>query len=165
MITERLKQSASVKDILKVGFLDLEENPIQVSLIDKYLFIELERFFLKLTSTHQNSRLKVEITSDTNFDTSPYQDFTIAITSVATIILTDNMADNSVASIEIYNLLDESEQAILCEAMSINLVCGQEIFIDPSYYFGLNVGGKEQKEKWLINLPENSTVQSKMIVP
>ena len=45
MIAERLKQSVSVKDILKVGFLDLEENPIQVNLIDKYLFIELERFF------------------------------------------------------------------------------------------------------------------------
>jgi hypothetical protein len=158
MINNILKlKDKNISDIIKIGFVDIEDGFSHMNFADKYLFIEFDTFFLKLTSVEQYSQLQIEITSKISFDAELDDALIPAQASIATIVLTDDMADNRINSLEIYNCSDRQDQNILCEALSIYLTCGQELFIDPTYYFGLNIGGKEQKEKWLINLAVDST--------
>lgn len=145
-----------ISDIIKIGFTTLENGYAHMSFLDRYLFIELDSVILKLTSVDQYSQLEFEITPEITFDIELDDDLTPGKASVATIILTDNMADNRIDTIELFYCGDKTDSKTTCHAISIYLACGQEIFIDPTYYFGLNIGGKEQKEKWLLNLPNGA---------
>lgn len=165
MINNFLKlHDKNISDIIKVGFIDIEDGYAQMSFANKYLFIEFDSFLLKFTSIEQYSQLQVEIVSDVTFDIELDDDLIPARASVATIVLTDDMGDNKINSIELFNCSNKTDQNIQCDAMSIYLESGQELFIDPTYYFGLNIGGKEQKEKWFVNLPgDRNNVISELI--
>ena len=63
---------------------------------------------------------------------------------------------NDIDNIIFYNL--EGQEEIICDAVEMKLVNGQVIFLDPSYYFGINIGGKEQKQLWKINFKENENI-------
>ena len=90
------------------------------------------------------------------------EDMMRAKSSVSEIILSDTMANgNDIDNIIFYNLEDQEE--LLCDAIEIKLVNGQVIFLDPSYYFGINIGGKEQKQMWKINLKETENISETYI--
>lgn len=61
---------------------------------------------------------------------------------------------NDIDNITFYNL--ETQEELVCGAVELRLVNGQVIFLDPSYYFGINIGGREQKQIWEINNTETS---------
>lgn len=165
MINKLLKlENQNISDIIKIGFVDIEDGVAHMSFADKYLFIEFDEFFLKLTSVGQYSQLQIEITSKISFDIELDEDLIPAQASIATVVLIDDMADNRINSLEIYNCINQQNQNILCDAISIYLISGQELFIDPTYYFGLNIGGKEQREKWLTNLSVDSTKVTSEII-
>jgi len=142
-----------ITDIVKVGFVDMAADCAEVSFMDRYLFMEFGSFFLKFTSVEQYSLLKIEIVPQISFDFETDEDLRKAKASVATLILTDNMADNRIVRINVYGPENHEGHHVVCKAISLILVCGQELFIDPSYYFGLNVGGADQKQKWVDNIP------------
>ena len=80
-----------------------------------------------------------------------------AKSSVDELILNDTMANgNDIDNIIFYNL--EGREELICDAVEIKLVNGQVIFLDPSYYFGINIGGKKQKQMWKINLKETENI-------
>ena len=64
--------------------------------------------------------------------------------SVIELVLVSSMlANNIVKEIE---LIDGTEKN--CAAAKIVLENGQIIFVDPSFPYGIGVGGKEQEEYW-----------------
>lgn len=50
---------------------------------------------------------------------------------------------NDIDNIIFYNL--EGQEKMICDAVERKLVNGQVIFLDPSYYFGINIGGEGAK--------------------
>lgn len=55
------------------------------------------------------------------------------------------------------------QKKLICEAIEIKLVNGRVIFLDTSYYFGINIGGKEQEQIWKINFKENADISETFI--
>ena len=148
----------TITDIIKVGFIDLEDDVLEMTIMNDTLFVEFNDTFLKFTSIEQYSKLKIEIVEVVSFDFDMIEDVKPAKVSVSTIILTDTMADNTIDFLEIYSPTIKDEY-IICDSVSIHLVCKQEIFVDPTFYFGLNVGGAGQKDKWLENLDSSKSKQ------
>jgi len=54
------------------------------------------------------------------------------------------------AAIRLWNM-DVRDGELVCGAMQLDLANGQQIFIDPTYHFGMRVGGSEQRAIWLEN--------------
>lgn len=51
----------------------------------------------------------------------------------------------------------------LITIIEIILINGQIIFLDPSYSFGINIGGIRQKERWKINSEIKSPITEQCI--
>jgi hypothetical protein len=151
MLFTKLKNK-NITDIVRVGFIDIEDNIAEMTIMNEYMFIEFDDIFLKLTSVEQYSRLKIELSDNLSFDFEIDEDMIKSKVSVDTIMLDDTMADNRIDFLELYTSSTIDDNQLICDAISIHLVCNQEIFIDPSFYFGLNVGGINQKKKWFDNL-------------
>ncbi|NFQ10438.1 MULTISPECIES: hypothetical protein [unclassified Clostridium] len=83
--------------------------------------------------------------------------------SASQIILNQNGAiGNYIDSIKFYNL-EEKEEELICDAIEMKLKNEQVIFLDPSFYFGINIGGCEQKEIWKLNLNNNAKINETYI--
>ena len=109
--------------------------------------------YIKFESINQFSKLQLKIVDFIEYDFEIDEDMIRAKSSVGEIILNDTMANgNDIDTIIFYNL--EVQEELICDAVEIKLVNGQVIFLDPSYYFGINIGEKEQKQIWKINFEE-----------
>lgn len=59
------------------------------------------------------------------------------------VLVTSMLVNNTVKEIE---LQDGTEKN--CAAAKIILENGQIVFVDPSFVYGIGIGGKEQEEYW-----------------
>ena len=135
-----------ITDIILVGFVDNDEGIYEFCPNLNYLYIRTDSRYIKLESVNQFSLLKFCIEDSLDFGYEVDEDMSKATSSIAEIVLDDAMAlGNSIKEIVFYDL-DKSQ--LTCAAMELNLVNGQMIFIDPSFYFGINIGGESQKKIW-----------------
>lgn len=143
-------------DIFLCGVVDFENSLAEFTPILTYIFFVFETEIIKFESIEQHSKLKIKYVDAVTceFDFELEEDMYPARTSISEIVLTDTLAENTVNYIQIYG---ESiiNNELICYAISFKLNCGQEIFLDPSYIFGINIGGQEQKNAWFNNYPNS----------
>lgn len=85
-------------------------------------------------------------------------------TSVSQIILTDSMsAKNTVKSLVINGMESNDNNQLVCNSLQLNLDNGQELFIDQSFYYGINIGGAEQRKFWNENLADGTKIDEIII--
>jgi hypothetical protein len=80
------------------------------------------------------------------------EDMTAAVTSLREQYLDDSDGRGDLSAIRFWNA-KEDETGLLCAALQIELVKGQQIFIDPTYHFGIRIGGPRQRDIWFENWP------------
>lgn len=160
-LKEILKNN-NIEDIYLTGFVDIEEGIAQFYHDLRFIYFEVNSKYIEFESINQFSRLKIKIVNSVEHNFEIDEDMIKAKSSVREIILNDTMANgNDIKNIVFYNL--EEQEELICDALEINLVNGQVIFLDPSYYFGINVGGTEQKQMWKYNLKENANISETYI--
>lgn len=155
----------SISDMHQLGVLEIEEGVSEITTFHTHLYIIFDNIILKFESVNQYSKLSFQYIEDIKFDFEIEEDMIPVKNSIAEIVLNDTMTDNRVESLDIYGMETDSEENQICDALSFHLVCGQELFFDPTYMFGINIGGERQKNLWLRNYPNTSTtmVQKKSI--
>lgn len=158
----RIVKDKKIDDIYLTGFVDIEDGIAQFHHDLRFVYLELDDKYLKFESFEQSSRLRISIVDSINFDYEVDEDMVRAKSSVSEIVSNDTMAfGNDTGEIIFYNL--EQKIDLICDAIELKLVNGQVIFLDPSYYFGINIGGKEQKEKWKLNIKKDTKVCETLI--
>ncbi len=158
----RIVKDKNIDDIYLTGFVDIEDGIAQFYHDLRFVYLELDDKYLRFESIEQFSRLRISIVNTINFDYEVDEDMIRAKSSVSEVILNDTMAiGNDIGEITFYNL--EQKIELICDAIELKLVNGQVIFLDPSYYFGINIGGKEQKEKWKLNIKKDTKVCETLI--
>lgn len=158
----RIVKDKNIDDIYLTGFVDIEDGIAQFYHDLRFVYLELDDKYLRFESIEQFSRLRISIVNAINFDYEVDEDMIRAKSSVSEVILNDTMAiGNDIGEITFYNL--EQKIELICDAIELKLVNGQVIFLDPSYYFGINIGGKEQKEKWKLNIKKDTKVCETLI--
>lgn len=159
---KRTLKDNNIEDIYLTGFVDIENGIAQFYHDLRFIYFELSSRYIEFESVNQYSKLRIKIVDSISYNYEIDEDMIRGKSSVSEVILSDTMAKgNSIDNIVFYNL--EEQEELICDAIEINLVNGQVIFLDPSYYFGINIEGKEQKQKWKINLEENAKVRETLI--
>ena len=130
-------------DIYTVGFIYLEEKP-EFTPDLRWMYFEFEDILIEFESFEQYSRLRIKKVLDVRYCFEYDEDMIKVKSSVREFVLISSLlANNIVKGIE---LIDGTEEN--CAAAKIVLENGQTIFIDPSFPYGIGVGGKEQEEYW-----------------
>ena len=151
---EEIKQE-KILDILVCGLVDIEDGIAEFIPIMEYLYFKFETKTIEFESIEQYSKLKIEYMNQLAYKFED-EDMYPAYSSISELVLTDTMAKNTVKSIEIYGG-EQIDNELICYAVSFHLNSGQEIFIDPSFYYGIGIGGKHQKDTWFNNYPNTDS--------
>lgn len=160
---DKIKQE-NISDILLSGVVDIENGIAEFTPMLTYMFFEFDTKIIKFESIEQFSKLKIKYVDRITYDFEIEEDMYPAKSSINEIVMTDTMAENTVKSVEIYGGVSRNNE-LICDAVCFKLNCVQELFLDPTYFFGINIGGNEQKKAWLNNYPntESNTINKVMV--
>ncbi|WP_106766555.1 hypothetical protein [Paenibacillus faecalis] len=148
-------KSGSIQDIYLLGFADIEDGVADFCPDKHYYYFEVGKKYIEFESINQYSKLSVRIVDSIQYQFEIDEDMLPCKASVSQIILTDSMsAKNTVKSFVINGMEFNDNKRIVCISLQLNLDNGQELFIDPSFYYGINIGGGEQRKFWIENLTD-----------
>ena len=141
---KKVVKNNNIEDIYLTGFVDVENGIAQFCHDLRFMYFEINNKYIEFEVVEQFSKLKIRIVDSIEYNFEIDKDVIKAKSSVSEIVLNDTMsAGNNISTIIFYNLVEE---CLICDAIEIELTNGQIIFLDPSFYFGINIGGKEQKQ-------------------
>ncbi|MCT4543790.1 MAG: hypothetical protein N4A63_09625 [Vallitalea sp.] len=154
---KKVVKNNDVKDVFLTGFVDIEDSIAQFYPDLRFIYFEINSKFIEFESINEYSKLRIKIVNAVNYNFEIDEDMMKGKSSVSEIIFTqDSAIGNCIDIIKFYNL-EEKEEELICDAIEIKLKNEQVIFLDPSFYFGINIGGNEQKEIWKLNLDNVET--------
>lgn len=157
-------KSGSIQDIYLLGFVDIEDGVADFCPDMRYYYFEVGEKYIELESINQYSKLSVRIVDSIRYQFEIDEDMLPCKMSVSQIILTDSMsAKNTVKSFVINGMESNDNNQIVCNSLQLNLDNGQELFIDPSFYYGINIGGAEQRKFWNENLADGTKIDEVVI--
>ena len=145
-----------LEDFLLQGFTDEEKGGLRFYPMLGALFLKVDGRLIRMQSTEQYSVVElseVEAVAPT-FEVDPGTRF--CISSADQLLLLDPMADNRIECVEVYGRRNAGEVEQM-DAIGLRLYSGQYLFFDPSFLFGMNVGGERQRECWLRNVVNASS--------
>lgn len=152
-----------IEDIFLLGFIDADEEIPQFYPNKRFIYFKFNTKYIKFESIEQCSKLKFDIIDSVEFDIDIDEDILRGKSSIIDIILDDSMSiGNYFKTLIFYNYNIDNDE-IVCDALEITLVNEQIIFLDPSYYFGINVGGENQKKIWQNNVNEQINTKTKIV--
>ncbi len=153
-----LLKSNQIEDIFVLGFVDNDSEVTEFYQDMRYLYFMIENRYIEIECIEQSSKIKIMITDNIVHKFEIDEDMKKAKTSMSEIIFVDILANNSVREFLLYNITMVTVDYIVCDAIQINLNSRQKIFLDPTFYYGIGVGGIEQKEWWKESLNGKSIV-------
>lgn len=140
-------------DIISTGIVSIENGLAEYLPDLRVLHFEIADKFVVFESIEQFSKIKISISDDLYYYDIDDEDMIKSYMSIANIILWDiNDKGNKVTEIYLYNFQMENRGVIICDAVKICLLNNQTIFLDPKYYFGINIGENNQERRWFENL-------------
>jgi hypothetical protein len=141
-------RDTSLDDVWVSGFVDKEVEPLQFHASYRTLFFACGGIVLKAAVIRDEGQLELSIVDRPTTDHRPDEDDLIpALSSVREVALVDPNGVNSIAAVHLWNVR-ETASAVLSAALRFDLSNGQRLFIDPSYFFGMRLGGAEQEQAW-----------------
>ncbi|WP_437296365.1 hypothetical protein [Sorangium sp. So ce426] len=145
---------ARLTDVLVTGFVDKNERPVRFHALWRAVYFEFDDVLLKMAVVGDSGRIRLFLADEVSNEADLNDDMLPALSSVRLQVLRDPDGSNVLATIRTWNTIQSSEW-IECSAARLDLVNGQQIFIDPLNYFGIQLGGREQEEVWKQNAQES----------
>lgn len=159
----RAVKDNDIEDIYLTGFVDVEDGIAEFYPDLRFMYFKINSNFIEFESVNQFSKLRIKMVRSVNHNFEIDEDMMRGKSSISEIVLTqDGAIDNCIDSIKFYNL-EEKEEELICDAIELILRNKQVLFLDPSFYFGINIGGVEQKKVWSDNLNEKTLVKDTFI--
>lgn len=143
---KKIVKNNDIEDVYLTGFVDIEDGIAQFYHDLRFIYFEIHSKFIEFESINQYSKLRIKIVNAVNHNFEIDEDMMKGKSSVSEIILTqDGAIGNCIDIIKFYNL-EEKEEVLICDAIEIKLKNEQVIFLDPSFYFGINIGGMNKSK-------------------
>ena len=135
-------------DIYLVGFVDIENGVAEFYPDYRWIYFEFENLIIEFEATIENGHLKILEVDELRYMFDMDEDMYKAKSSIAeTILVSSFLQNNIVEKVEFGNMI-EKDGFIQCDFAEIHLKNNQVIFLDPTFHYGIGIGGKEQKEYW-----------------
>ena len=133
-----------ITDIYTVGYIDIEDGVGTYYPDLRWIYLEFDNILLEFESYQQYSRLRVQEVEEIRYLFEFDEDIIRAKSSIReTILVSSFLNGNIVKKVE---FKDNTEND--CSAVKIILENKQIIFIDPTFPYGIGIGGKEQEDYW-----------------
>jgi hypothetical protein len=137
-----------LNDVLVAGFVEKGTQPLQFCANYRILYFDFDGIFLKSSVVRDEGQMELAFVDSPNAEHYPDDDDLLpAISSIRDLVLFDPNGSNLLVSIHLWNAR-ESGASIACAALRFDVSGGQQIFVDPSYYFGMRIGGAHQEQIW-----------------
>ena len=143
---------AGISDILLPGFLDQDENPARFRTLSQAVYFECNSLYLRMAAIATTGSMRISIENRIEIPDQIDEDMTAAVTSLREQCLDDADGRNDLSLIRFWDIVDDAN-GLRCAAAQLDLVNGQQIFVDPTYHFGIRIGGSLQRESWRENWP------------
>jgi hypothetical protein len=137
----------SLEDVLVAGFVEKESQQLRFCANYRNLYFDCGGLFVKASVVRSEGVLTLNVISDPAPEQYDDDDLVPAISSIRDVVLLDPNGSNLFTSIHLWNA-QEGVAGIASAALRLDLSNGQQIFIDPSYYFGMRIGGTLQEQIW-----------------
>jgi hypothetical protein len=137
----------SLDDVLVGGFVEKESQSLRFCANYRNLYFDCGGTFVKASVVRSEGVLTLAIISDLAPEQYDDDDLVPAISSIRDVVLFDPNGSNLLSSIHLWHA-QEGAAGIASAALRLDLSNGQQIFIDPSYYFGMRIGGALQEQIW-----------------
>lgn len=136
-------------DIYSVGFIDTENNVGQYYPDYRWIYIELDKnTIIEMESCEQFSRLKVQKVEDVRYLFEVDEDMIKAKSSIQEIVLVTSMLKGNKVKEFILIEPEQVDHVCFCGAVKIILENGQVVFLDPTFIYGIGIGGVYQEKYW-----------------
>jgi len=167
MLDELLKISniSKIEDIYVFGYSDNDNGILKFNSDLRLIYFVMDSFYIRFESIENYSRLEVSIQKKLAypFEYELESELTMTISSLKDLLLLDSMSNsNKISKLTFFN--PDDDNCLICDALEITLMNNQLIFFDPSYYFGISVGGLEQKKCWTKNIENIKKITKKEVV-
>jgi hypothetical protein len=143
---------ASLEDVLLVGFIDSTEQPPRFRTLLEVVYFDIGGGLLKFRTVGGTGTMAVTLATTLENDFELDDDMVFSATSVRPQVLRETEGENGLTALRLWHVEMEAGE-LRCWSAQIDLANGQQIFIDPYYYFGIRLGGAEQREFWRQKLP------------
>ena len=143
-------RGTGLKDIIVTGFVEKDEQPVRFHALWRAVYFECDGMLLKMAVVGDSGRMRLSVVHTVCHEAELDDDMLPALSSIRLQALRDPDGSNALAAIRLWNMGESSEE-VQCAAARLDLVNGQRIFVDPSNYFGIQLGGREQEEVWKEN--------------
>lgn len=153
-----------IDDVLLPGFVDKEELPLRFHASLSSYYFDCGGTFLRFSAIGYSGRGLLTVVPEITCDLDLDDDLVFASTSIKQLVLRDPDGSNHIERISLWNSHD-GPSGIECSAMRLDLVNQQALFLDPSYHYGIRVGGPEQEQIWLENTPSQEHVVARFGQP
>ena len=134
---------AGIDDVLVAGFTEVSEKPLRFHHLFWAVFFEFGGELLKFAAIGDSGRMSIERTERVWYD-SLDDDLEPASASIRQIVLDNSDGTGRLASAQLWDF-QMSQTGIECAAVRFELANGQIVFLDPTYHFGIRVGGASQE--------------------
>ena len=142
-----------VDDVFIAGFVDMDEIPLRFRALYRAVFVGCGGKLLRFGAIGSTARMLISEVKAVSLNVELDDGMQPAFTSVSQTILNHPDGPNRLATLRLWDALDGAD-GVECAAARLDLQNGQQLFFDPSYYFGVRLGGREQEGIWAENWPE-----------
>lgn len=154
---------AGLTDVLLVGFLDEEEAPVRFRPILQKVYLAVGSAFLELATIGDTGRMTVTVAPTISRHAELDDDMVPAVTSLREQLLHDPDGSNIIRLLRLWSPADDHHE-LSCSALGVELCNGQLIFVDPSNYFGIRIGGGDLMKSWLESSTEKDPQQLELVL-
>ncbi len=138
-----------VTDIYLIGFVDINDGIAQFCPDRRWVYIECEDdILIEFDASAADCKLMIREAEEIRYPFDCDEDMYRARASVIdTVLVSSWLQDNVIESMEFAGRTDIGG-AIQCDAARITLKNDQCIFLDPTFPYGIGIGGSEQESYW-----------------
>ena len=134
-------------DIYSVGFIDIENNVGQYYPDYRWIYIELDKnTIIEMESCEQFSRLKVQKVENVRYLFEVDEDMIKAKSSIQEIVLVTSVLKGNKVKEFILIEPEQVDHVCFCGAVKIILENKQVVFLDPTFIYGIGIGGVYQEK-------------------
>ncbi len=138
-----------ITDILLVGFVDIEDGTAQFYPDYRWIYLELDGSELIEFSAGSDGRLSVQTVNEARFLFAVDEDMHKAkMSAIETVLVSSYLAGSEISEAELGNA-EEAEGCLRCDFARFILKNGQRLFLDPSFHYGIGIGGEAQEKYWM----------------
>ena len=135
----------SLTDLILVGSIEIDSDDVETTINTEYLYLEFDDSLFLFSSIEEMSELNVTEKDEIDFSYEIDEDDRYFSTSIRNLYLVDTISDIAVKEVNEYRLDDK------LKGVEIILENNQMLFIDPTYYTGIKLGGEIVKNMFLEN--------------